>query len=47
VFSGRRRHRGDAVLLAAAAAGVWRTGSRETGFAPARKREFVEAIPAG
>jgi len=46
VFSGRRGHRGDAVLLAAAAAGVRRAGSREAGSAPAREREFAETVPA-
>lgn len=47
VFSGRWGHRGDALLLAAAAAGVRRAGSREAGSAPARERELVETVSAG
>lgn len=47
MLSGRRGHRGDAMLLAAAAAGVRRAGSREAGSAPARQRQLPEAVLAG
>jgi len=47
VLSGRRGHRGDAVLLAAAAARVRRTRGREAGPAPARQRQLPEAVLAG
>lgn len=47
VLSGRRGHRGDAVLLAAAAARIRWTRGRKAGSAPARQRQLLEAVLAG